>query len=163
MSVYDKLDVDGSFSAPEVPTPDLTPTGGPVSAAMERFRSCRWRKTAENGLPACCSHRDVLPLTGANGFDPEAWCPECSFYKLRRTPKKRDYFADQYLSPLPVGRATRHDPAQLVVHELPRQVHPFPVRCEFPVATPVASRLLGLAELLEGHGEVEVRVRVVAS
>lgn len=22
-------------------------------------------------------------------FNPEAWCPDCQFYKLRRTPKKR--------------------------------------------------------------------------
>lgn len=67
----------------------------PASAAVERFRSCRWRRPPENGQPECCGHRDVLPLTGANGFDPEAWCPECAFYKLRRTPKKRDY-TDRY-------------------------------------------------------------------
>ena len=24
-----------------------------------------------------------------DGFDPEAWCPDCAFFKLRRTPKKR--------------------------------------------------------------------------
>ena len=60
------------------------------SAAVARFRSCRWRKAAENGTPDCCGHRDVLPMTGANGFDPEAWCPDCGFYKLRRTPKKRE-------------------------------------------------------------------------
>jgi hypothetical protein len=32
----------------------------------------------------------VLPMAGTTGFDPEAWCPDCNFYKLRRTPKKRD-------------------------------------------------------------------------
>jgi hypothetical protein len=32
----------------------------------------------------------VLPMAGTTGFDPEAWCLECTFYKLRRTPKKRD-------------------------------------------------------------------------
>lgn len=68
----------------------------PVSAAVERFRSCRWRRPAENGQPECCGHRDVLPLTGANGFDPEAWCPDCAFYKLRRTPKKRELPEDRY-------------------------------------------------------------------
>ena len=47
-------------------------------------------------MPECCGHRDVLPITGANGFDPEAWCPGCAFYKLRRTPKKREYFGDRY-------------------------------------------------------------------
>ena len=34
-------------------------------------------------------HRDVLPIAGTTGFDAQAWCPDCSFYKLRRTPKKR--------------------------------------------------------------------------
>jgi hypothetical protein len=28
-------------------------------------------------------------MAGTTGFDPEAWCPDCAFYKLRRTPKKR--------------------------------------------------------------------------
>jgi hypothetical protein len=28
-------------------------------------------------------------MAGSTGFDPEAWCPDCTFYKLRRTPKKR--------------------------------------------------------------------------
>ena len=37
---------------------------------------------------------DVLPMAGTTGFDPEAWCPDCQFYKLRRTPKKRS--PDEY-------------------------------------------------------------------
>ena len=60
-----------------------------TSAAVARFKSCRWRRPPEEG-PECCGHRDVLPMAGTTGFDPEAWCPDCSFYKLRRTPKKRD-------------------------------------------------------------------------
>ena len=59
-----------------------------VSAAVMKFKSCRWRRPPEDGAE-CCGHRDVLPIAGASGFDPEAWCPDCSFYKLRRTPKKR--------------------------------------------------------------------------
>jgi hypothetical protein len=35
----------------------------------------------------------VLPFAGKEGFVAESWCPECAFYKLRRTPKKRDYTA----------------------------------------------------------------------
>ena len=66
-----------------------TPTTTPVSEAVVKFRSCRWRKPAEDQTPDCCSHRDVLPITGVHGFDPEAWCLECTFFKLRRTPKKR--------------------------------------------------------------------------
>jgi hypothetical protein len=31
----------------------------------------------------------VLPIAGVN-FNPEAWCPDCAFFKLRRTPKKRE-------------------------------------------------------------------------
>jgi hypothetical protein len=58
------------------------------SPAVVKFKSCRWRRPPEEG-PECCGHRDVLPIAGATGFDPEAWCPDCTFYKLRRTPKKR--------------------------------------------------------------------------
>jgi hypothetical protein len=60
----------------------------PVSPAVAKFKSCRWRRPPEDGAE-CCGHRDVLPIAGASGFDPAAWCPDCSFYKLRRTPKKR--------------------------------------------------------------------------
>jgi hypothetical protein len=59
-----------------------------LSAAVAKFKSCRWRRPPEDG-PECCGHRDVLPMAGTTGFDAEAWCPDCSFYKLRRTPKKR--------------------------------------------------------------------------
>ena len=76
-----------------MPDPSTTPSdaaSSPVEAspAVARFKSCRWRRPPEDG-PECCGHRDVLPLAGASGFDPEAWCPDCTFYKLRRTPKKR--------------------------------------------------------------------------
>ena len=56
--------------------------------AVERFKSCRWRATPDQG--DFCTHRDVLPFAGKEGFKPESWCPECAFYKLRRTPKKRE-------------------------------------------------------------------------
>ena len=52
-----------------------------------KFKSCRWRRPPEDG-PECCGHRDVLPIAGTS-FNPEAWCPDCAFFKLRRTPKKR--------------------------------------------------------------------------
>ena len=64
----------------------------PLSAAVLRFKSCRWRRPPEDG-PECCGHRDVLPIAGTS-FNPEAWCLDCTFYKLRRTPKKRD--PDEY-------------------------------------------------------------------
>jgi len=73
--------------APEVPVP-ATVEAPAQSAAVARFKSCRWRRPPEDG-PECCGHRDVLPIAGTTGFDPEAWCPDCAFYKLRRTPKKR--------------------------------------------------------------------------
>ena len=63
------------------------------SVAVQKFKSCRWRRPPEDG-PECCGHRDVLPMAGTTGFDAEAWCPDCAFYKLRRTPKKRD--PDEY-------------------------------------------------------------------
>jgi hypothetical protein len=64
------------------------PEKAAVSPAVERFQSCRWRATPDAG--EYCTHRDVLPFAGKEGFKPESWCPECAFYKLRRTPKKRE-------------------------------------------------------------------------
>jgi hypothetical protein len=55
---------------------------------MQRFRVCRWRKATEVGVVDHCTHRDVLPLTGTSGFDPDSWCPECAFHKIKRTPRK---------------------------------------------------------------------------
>ena len=62
------------------------------SPAVIKFKSCRWRRPPEDG-PECCGHRDVLPIAGTS-FNPDAWCPDCAFYKLRRTPKKRS--PDEY-------------------------------------------------------------------
>ena len=78
-------------SVPEPPVDDVTGPSADASAtepAGERFQSCRWRATPDSG--DFCTHRDVLPFAGKEGFKPESWCPECAFYKLRRTPKKRD-------------------------------------------------------------------------
>ena len=79
------------FSPSDLPTPVPvarvevdTPA---VSAAVIKFKSCRWRRPPEDG-PECCGHRDVLPIAGTS-FNPDSWCPDCTFFKLRRTPKKR--------------------------------------------------------------------------
>ena len=65
------------------------PATAPVSDAVIKFRSCRWRCDPDQG--EFCTHRDVLPFAGKEGFVADSWCPECAFYKLRRTPKKREY------------------------------------------------------------------------
>ena len=75
-------------SLPAQPVPSGTPEPAQQSEATIKFKSCRWRRPPEDG-PECCGHRDVLPIAGTS-FKPEAWCPDCSLYKLRRTPKKRD-------------------------------------------------------------------------
>jgi hypothetical protein len=84
--------------SPAAPGPSVTAENGdtpleknqaaPISAAVMKFKSCRWRRPPEDG-PECCGHRDVLPIAGTS-FNPEAWCPDCAFFKLRRTPKKRN-------------------------------------------------------------------------
>jgi hypothetical protein len=89
---------DTNPSAPAAALPDPTAetpaeTATPsvetdVSPALQRFQSCRWRAAPEDG--DFCTHRDVLPFAGKEGFVADSWCPECAFYKLRRTPKKRD-------------------------------------------------------------------------
>ena len=68
-------------AAPAPPQPALSP-------AVERFKSCRWRCDPTDG--EFCTHRDVLPFAGKEGFNAESWCPDCGYYKLRRTPKKRE-------------------------------------------------------------------------
>jgi hypothetical protein len=76
------------FSTEQPPASQAAVETPSQSPAVARFKSCRWRRPPEDG-PECCGHRDVLPIAGATSFDPEAWCPDCAFYKLRRTPKKR--------------------------------------------------------------------------
>ena len=75
-------------TAPAPAEQPSAPVPVPVSAAVEKFKSCRWRATPEDG--EFCTHRDVLPFAGKEGFVAESWCPDCAFYKLRRTPKKRE-------------------------------------------------------------------------
>lgn len=87
---------EGGTPAKETETP--ADTGAPeglssASAAVMKFKSCRWKCDPDAG--EYCTHRDVLPFAGKEGFVPESWCPDCQFYKLRRTPKKRDY-SSQY-------------------------------------------------------------------
>ena len=76
----------------ETPAADSTTPASDVdqSPAVQKFKSCRWRATPEDG--EFCTHRDVLPFAGKEGFVADSWCPECAFYKLRRTPKKREWY-----------------------------------------------------------------------
>ena len=78
---------NGAPASPAASEPPAAPA--PVSEAVQKFKSCRWRSDPEAG--EFCTHRDVLPFAGKEGFNAESWCPECGFYKLRRTPKKREY------------------------------------------------------------------------
>jgi hypothetical protein len=84
-----KSETDAAAAAAPADQPSApAPAPAPVSPAVEKFRSCRWRATPEDG--EFCTHRDVLPFAGKEGFVAESWCPDCAFYKLRRTPKKRE-------------------------------------------------------------------------
>jgi hypothetical protein len=76
-------------SAPAPVTSEAPPSEAPQSAGWSRFNSCRWQQPKEDGNAAFCTHREVKPYAGTAGFDADAWCPECQYYKLRRAPKKR--------------------------------------------------------------------------
>ena len=82
------------------PTPEAPPAApatsdDPQSAAFVRFRSCRWQQPKDETSPQeFCTHREVKPYAGTTGFDADAWCPDCQYYKLRRAPKKRE--RDEY-------------------------------------------------------------------
>jgi hypothetical protein len=79
---------------PTSPAADQTAPAAETDApAVAKFKSCRWRAAPEDG--EFCTHRDVLPFAGKNDFKADSWCPECAFYKLRRTPKKRDWNAER--------------------------------------------------------------------
>ena len=66
----------------------------PLPEAQSR-RSCDSVRAAgsnqpKKATPQFCTHREVKPYAGTTGFDPEAWCVDCQYYKLRRAPKKRN-------------------------------------------------------------------------
>ena len=75
--------------SPQQTTETASAAPSAASQAIMKFQSCRWRCDPDSG--EFCTHRDVLPFAGKEGFVAESWCPDCAFYKLRRTPKKRDY------------------------------------------------------------------------
>ena len=76
----------------DAPAPPASAAATPEepSAAVIRFRACRWYQPPENGNQEFCTHREVKPYAGTTSFDASAWCPDCQHYKLRRSPKKRD-------------------------------------------------------------------------
>ncbi len=75
---------------PDAPDTETPGTPDPsVSPALAKFKSCRWQQPAENGSAEFCTHREVKPYAGTTGFDADAWCTDCAYYKLRRVPKKR--------------------------------------------------------------------------
>ena len=74
------------------PTPEPT---DPEDPAVVRFKSCRWHETQDGGAEYC-SHRDVLPYAGPNGFNPGSWCLDCTFFKVRRAVKQRDQSEFEY-------------------------------------------------------------------
>ncbi|MEO6235776.1 MAG: hypothetical protein ABIQ52_02190 [Vicinamibacterales bacterium] len=80
-------------SPPPTPEAPVAPAAPLVAPAVLKFKSCRWRCDPDDG--EFCTHRDVLPFAGKNDFKADSWCPECAFYKLRRTPKKRDWAAER--------------------------------------------------------------------
>ena len=79
-----------SNSPSDPPVDAVAAVGTPaVSEGQARFASCRWQRAAEGDVPACCGHRDVLPMAGTTGFSPDSWCVDCGYYKVKRAPKAR--------------------------------------------------------------------------
>jgi hypothetical protein len=88
-------DAGAASGAAPAPAPHPSGEGGgtaeaPLSIGTVRFNSCRWQQPKDENTAAFCTHREVKPYAGTTGFDPDAWCPECQYYKLRRAPKKRN-------------------------------------------------------------------------
>ena len=75
--------------SPSDTPPAPAPAAAEVSPAHAKFNGCRWQRAADGEMPACCGHRDVLPMAGASNFNPDAWCSDCAYYKAKRAPKAR--------------------------------------------------------------------------
>ena len=60
----------------------------PTHPAVARFFACRWHKPADPGVPAHCTHRDVLSMAGSTGFTAESWCIDCPHYKVKRITRR---------------------------------------------------------------------------
>ena len=93
-SNFSKGPIDPPAEDPSPTESSEQPTTPSQSIGFVRFTSCRWQQPAEEGSAAFCTHREVKPYAGTTGFDPDAWCVECQYYKLRRAPKKRN--PDEY-------------------------------------------------------------------
>ena len=52
---------------------EAAPATKTVSDAVQKFKSCRWRCEPDAG--EFCTHRDVLPFAGKEGFSADSWCP----------------------------------------------------------------------------------------
>ncbi len=90
LTMDDQQQPAAASAAPaDAPAAPQDAPAAPESAAWVRFRSCRWQQPKENGNSEFCTHREVKPYAGTTGFDADAWCPDCQYYKLRRAPKKR--------------------------------------------------------------------------
>jgi len=75
--------------APETPTASGPAVQVPaLDTAGLKFDMCRWRSDKTSADTPHCTHRDVLPLAGAGGFKADAWCPDCAYFKVRRSPRK---------------------------------------------------------------------------
>jgi hypothetical protein len=86
----DPIGPPGDDSPADTPTATDGASSPAQSTGFVRFTSCRWQQPAEDGNAAFCTHREVKPYAGTTGFDPDAWCKDCEYYKLRRAPKKRN-------------------------------------------------------------------------
>ena len=89
-------DAATAAETPAAPADAAAPAEAPLSPAVARFKSCRWQQPPEGGSGEFCTHREVKPYAGTTGFDPEAWCGDCQYYKLRRAPKKRERSNDDW-------------------------------------------------------------------
>ena len=87
-------DAPTSAADVEIPAEPVVPAAPAGSPAFIRFNTCRWQQPIEDGVAAFCTHREVKPYAGTTGFDADAWCGDCQYYKLRRVPKKRN--RDEY-------------------------------------------------------------------
>ena len=77
--------------APPQASLDTSAPGPSTSPAVQKFLTCRWHKAADGTSAAYCTHRDVLSMAGTAGFNADAWCTDCPYFKVKRVTRKPPY------------------------------------------------------------------------
>ena len=166
------------FAPPPPPAPAARsrPAGGRASRVAGRgpVQVVPVAPSPEDG-PECCGHRDVLPMAGTTASIPKPGvptAPSTSFAGRRRSATRTNTITKARTRARDLGQAfglherccADQRPAQpcgSLLREFLGELNPLALRRELLIRPPVRPRVLRKSQLLERHGEIEMRVGVI--